>query len=119
MWGVRIPEVHDATVIRSSDARAYALSGVSAHIGETVRRFEEVLELVLHSVSVELRAKKLGSDVKKVTRRINALDAVVIPALAREVRAIRQTLEEREREDLFRIKRFKGGDGGMPTSTQS
>lgn len=110
VWGVRFPEVHYAPVIRAFDARGYAISGVSAHIDETARRFEQVLELILRNVSVELRLKKLGSETKKVTRRINALNEVMIPALTREIRNIRQTLEEREREDLFRMKRFKAGD---------
>ncbi len=42
------------------------------HIDETARRFEQALELILHSVAVEMRLKKLGSEIKKVTRRINA-----------------------------------------------
>ncbi len=109
VWGVRFPEVHYGPVIRAFDARGYAVSGVSAHIDETARRFEEVLELILRNVSVELRLKKLGSETKKVTRRINALNEVMIPALTREIRNILQTLEEREREDLFRMKRFKTG----------
>ncbi|MDF0664777.1 MAG: V-type ATP synthase subunit D [Nitrospira sp.] len=110
VWGVRFPEVHYGPVIRAFDARGYAVSGVSAHIDETARRFEEVLELILRNVSVELRLKKLGSETKKVTRRINALNEVMIPGLTREIRNIRQTLEEHEREDLFRMKRFKAGD---------
>ena len=113
VWGVRFPEVHYAPVHRALDTRGYALSGVSAHINETARRFEQVLELILHSVSVELRLKKLGSETKKVTRRINALNEVMIPTLTREVRTIRQTLEEHEREDLFRMKRFKSGERGV------
>jgi len=107
VWGVRFPEVHHAPVLRALDARGYAASGVSTHIDETARQFEQVLELILRSVSVELRLKKLGTEIKKVTRRINALNEVMIPALTREVRKIRQTLEEREREDVFRMKRFK------------
>jgi V/A-type H+-transporting ATPase subunit D len=67
-------------------------------------------EMILRSASVELRLKKLGSETKKVTRRINALNEVMIPALTREVRNIRQALDEREREDLFRMKQFKTGD---------
>ncbi|MDF0650685.1 MAG: V-type ATP synthase subunit D [Nitrospira sp.] len=110
VWGVRFPEVHYGPVIRAFDARGYSVSGVSTHIDETARRFEQVLEAILRNVSVELRLKKLGSETKKVTRRINALNEVMIPALAREIRNIRQTLEEHEREDLFRMKRFKAGD---------
>ena len=107
VWGVRFPEVHYAPVLRALDARGYATSGMSTHIDETARRFEQVLELILRNVSVELRLKKLGTEIKKVTRRINALNEVMIPDLTREVRKIRQTLEEREREDVFRMKRFK------------
>ncbi len=107
IWGVRFLDLHYAPVARTADARGYALSGVSASIDETARQFETVLDVILRSVSVELRLKKLGAEIKKVTRRINALEEIVMPSLKREVREIRQTLEEREREDLFRMKRFK------------
>ncbi len=108
VWGVRLPDVRYPPVVRSLDARGYATSGVSTYIDESARRFEAVLELILRSVSVELRLKKLGAEIKKVTRRVNALNEVLIPSLTRAVREIRQTLEEHERESLFRMKRFKG-----------
>lgn len=107
VWGVRFPELKEIAVVRALDGRGYAVSGVSTYIDETARRFEIVLELILRSVTVEMRLKKLGSEIKRVTRRINALNEVLIPSLGREVRKIRQVLEEREREDLFRMKRFK------------
>lgn len=107
VWGVRFPDLRHAPMARALDARGYATSGVSTYIEETARRFETVLELILRSVSVEFRLKKLGAEVKKVTRRINALNEIMIPTLRSQVRKIRQTLEEREREDLFRMKRFK------------
>jgi len=109
VWGVRFPEIHYAPVRRAWDARGYAPSGVSTHVDETARRFEQALESMLRSLAVEMRLKKLGLEIKKVTRRINALDEVVLPTLHRGVRHIRQALEEREREDLFRMKRFKSG----------
>lgn len=107
VWGVRFPEVHYPPVRRAWDARGYGVSEVSTHVDETARGFEQALELILRSVAVEIRLKKLGSEIKKVTRRINALNEVALPALTREVKNIRQALEEREREDLFRMKRFK------------
>lgn len=107
VWGVRIPDLQYRPVGRSLDARGYATSGVSTYIDESARRFEVVLELILHSVAVEVRLKKLGAEIKRTSRRINALNEVLIPSLARAVREIRQALEERERESLFRTKRFK------------
>ncbi len=107
VWGVRFPELHYPTIARTLDNRGYSVPGASAFVDETARRFETVLELIFRSVAVEMRLKKLGAEIKKVTRRINALNEVMIPLLARQVRVIRRTLEEREREDLFRMKRFK------------
>jgi V/A-type H+-transporting ATPase subunit D len=107
VWGVRFPELKEIPVVRALDGRGYAVSGVSTYIDETAGRFEIVLDLILRSVAVEMRLKKLGSEIKRATRRINALNEVMIPSLVREVRKIRQALEEREREDLFRMKRFK------------
>lgn len=107
VWGVRFPELKEIPVVRALDGRGYAVSGVSTYVDETARRVEIVLELILRSVAVEMRLKKLGSEIKRATRRINALNEIMIPSLAREVRKIRQVLEEREREDLFRMKRFK------------
>jgi V/A-type H+-transporting ATPase subunit D len=107
VWGVRFPDLQYPPVMRALDGRGYAISGVSTYIDETALRFEAVLERVLRSVSVEMRLKKLGAEIKRVTRRINALNEVLIPSLFKETRAIRQALEEREREELFRMKRFK------------
>lgn len=107
VWGVRFPELQYPPVVRALDARGYATSGVSTYIDETAHRFETVLELILRGVAVEMRLKRLGREIKKVTRRINALNEVMIPSLTREVRKIRQALEEHERESLFRMKRFK------------
>lgn len=107
VWGVRFPDLRHAPIIRSLDARGYSISGISTYIDETTRNFDIVLELILESVTVEMRLKKLGAEIKKVTRRINALNEIMIPTLTRQMREIRQALEEREREDLFRTKRFK------------
>jgi len=107
VWGVRFSDLQYSPVVRTLEARGYATSGVSTYIDETALRFETVLGLALRSVAVEMRLKKLGNEIKKVTRRINALNEVMIPSLIREARRIRQGLEEREREDLFRMKRFK------------
>jgi V/A-type H+-transporting ATPase subunit D len=107
VWGVRFPDVRFGPVLRARGARGYAVSGVSTYIDDTARRFEQVLELILHSVSVELQMKKLGAEIKNVTRRVNALHEVMIPALQRKVRTTREVLEERDREDLFRMKRLK------------
>lgn len=108
IWGVRFPDIEYQTVVRSSDARNYSFSGVSSHINSAAREFEKTLDIVLRIISVEMRLKKIGSEIKKTTRRINAITEIVLPALKQQIRAFRFALDEREREDIFRIKQFKG-----------
>jgi V/A-type H+-transporting ATPase subunit D len=38
---------------------------------------------------------------------VNALEQITVPALREQVAYIRQTLDERAREDLFRLKKVK------------
>jgi V/A-type H+-transporting ATPase subunit D len=49
----------------------------------------------------------IGEEVRKVSRRINALNEYLLPKLREEVRMIARVLDEREREDTFRLKRIK------------
>jgi V/A-type H+-transporting ATPase subunit D len=107
VWGVRFPEIRHPRVVRSCEARGYGLSGVSCHTNAAAREFEKALEATLGIASVEARLKRIGDEVRKGTRMINALNEVVLPGLRRRMRAIRLVLEEREGEDAFRLRRFK------------
>ncbi len=40
-------------------------------------------------------------------RRVNALEQVLIPELKQQAKYIKITIEEREREDLYRLKKVK------------
>ena len=55
----------------------------------------------------QIRLNRLGEEVRKTSRRVNALDQVLIPSLKNEIKFISQALEEMEREDLFRLRRIK------------
>ena len=49
--------------------------------------------------------QQLDEAMKVTNRRVNALDNVVIPKLENTMRYISSELDEREREDLFRLKK--------------
>lgn len=107
IWGIKIPEVERRDVIRHATARGYALAGTSARIHSAARKYEEIVALIIEMASTQIRVKRLGDEIRKTTRRVNALEQAIIPQSRRQVRFIRQVLEEREREDLFRLKRLK------------
>lgn len=114
VWGVRYQDLRWRGVVRSADARGYAFSGVAVATIAASREFEKALEVVLRVVSVEGRLKKIGAEIGKATRRVNTFTEVILPRLRVGIHGIRLALEEREREDIFRMKRFKKRTGRGP-----
>jgi V/A-type H+-transporting ATPase subunit D len=113
IWGIPTPEVSGPRLLRASDARGASPQGASLGAAEAARSHEEALEILLHICSREIRLRRLAEELRKTSRRINALEQLLIPRLDGEAARIELALEEREREDLARLKRFKAkGDGG-------
>ena len=107
VWGTKIPEVEVKEVSRTMLERGHNPATTSARTVESAANFEEVLRAILEVAATEIRLKKIGQEIKKTTRRVNALEQVVIPRLVGEIRFIAAVLEQRAREDVFRLKRIK------------
>jgi len=107
VWGTKIPEVRLADVRRPLLERGQNPVATSARTMESTTNFEEVLAAILAVAATEIRLRKIGEEIKKTTRRVNALEQVVIPRLRTETRYIASVLEQRAREDVFRLKRIK------------
>lgn len=105
-WGVEIPKIEDIEGLDTQFREKFAPS-VTLRIFETKDRFKDILGDILELAPLEASLKRLGSEIRKTTRRINALEEMLMPRLRSEIRFIRSTLEEREREDNFRLRRIK------------
>jgi V/A-type H+-transporting ATPase subunit D len=107
VMGVFIPMIEQKSVRRSPLDRGYSLTAVSSRIETTAEAFESLLDLLIELANNELRLRRLAEEIGRTTRRVNALENVLIPRLERQRNYIQMVLEEREREDLFRLKRVK------------
>lgn len=107
VMGVRIAEIDYLPIGRSRMARGYSLPGSSARIDWAAERFEAELDLVLEIAALEVRVRRLADEIGKTTRRINAIEFAVLPRLQEERDRIQSVLDERERQDRFRLKRIK------------
>jgi V/A-type H+-transporting ATPase subunit D len=85
----------------------YSLTNVSSRIEEVAEAFETQLDLIIELASSEMRLRRLAEEIGRTTRRVNALENVLIPRLEAQRNYAQMVLEEREREDLFRLKRVK------------
>jgi len=108
IMGVSVPVVTKGeSPLRTSFSRGYAITSVSSRIDESADKFERILDVIIEYADIETRLKRLGEEIQKTNRRVNALEQITVPQLREQVAYIRQTLDERAREDLFRLKKVK------------
>ena len=107
VWGIKIPEISAPSVKRDAFGRGYNAAAASARTLQASDGFEQIIDLLVEVAGREVRLKKLGGEIKKTTRRVNALEQIVIPRIYREIAYIKAVLEQREREDIFRLKMIK------------
>jgi V/A-type H+-transporting ATPase subunit D len=107
VWGVPTPSVASPPLQRPADARGTSPGSWGPTGAEAARGHEEALEVLLRIASRELHLARLGEEVQETSRRINALEQLVLPALAREAARVEAALDERDREDAVRLKRLR------------
>ncbi|HXH14016.1 MAG TPA: V-type ATP synthase subunit D [Alphaproteobacteria bacterium] len=107
IMGVPVPVIEKKTVSRSVLDRGYSLIGTSARIDLVAERFEAELDLLLELAASEMCLRRLAEEIQSTGRRVNALENIFIPRLLDQRDYIGMILEEREREDIFRLKRVK------------
>lgn len=107
IMGVRIPVIEKRSFGLSVLERGYSIIGTSGRIDEVAERFETELDLIIGLAETETTLRRIGHEIQMTRRRVNALEQVMIPELYRQTKYIKITIEEREREDLFRLKKVK------------
>lgn len=105
VMGVKIAEIEIPAVGRRRTERGFSMHGSTARIDRAAAVFEAEVQLLLELAAREQRLRRLVDEMSETTRRLNALDFVVVPDLEHEVGRIQSVLDERERQHRFRQKR--------------
>jgi V/A-type H+-transporting ATPase subunit D len=106
--GVRYREIRaNAPVRRPVEERNYDFYRSTAHAEEAIDRFEQLAEAMLPLAAFEHKVKRLGEEIVRLSRKTRVLEERVQPQLRREIKGIAMYIAEREREEYFRLKRFK------------
>ncbi|MGA7192233.1 MAG: V-type ATP synthase subunit D [Anaerolineales bacterium] len=85
----------------------YSLSGTSASLDEAAAAFREVVMKTPQLSMLVTTVWRLAGELRKTQRRVNALQHIFIPQYEETVAFIVSSLEEREREETFRLKWLK------------
>ena len=113
IWGVAVPEIELRDIVRAFDARGYNPATTPVIVEETAAAFEKILNQALVIAVQETRLRRLGEEIRKTSSRVNALEQILIPGLRSDVAGILAVLEERSREETFRLKRLKHKTRGV------
>jgi len=85
----------------------YSLGDTNSALDEAAANFREVLMLTPELSMLVTTVWRLAGELRKTQRRVNALQHIFIPAYEAMVSFIVSSLEEREREETFRLKWLK------------
>ena len=105
--GVPVVEIEHDPVARARTERGYSLATTTPRMDAAASLFENQLDLLLDVAAKELSLRRLAGEITRTTRRVNALEHVVVPRLGRERDAIQMVLAERELEDRVRLRRAR------------
>ncbi|MBI5887732.1 MAG: V-type ATP synthase subunit D [Deltaproteobacteria bacterium] len=108
VWGVSVPEIAPVRLVRSLDARELSPVGERALVLQAARDFENAADMLVNIASKEIKLSRLGEVIRADTRKVNAITEALLPEMKKRIKIIERTLEEREREEVFRLKRYKG-----------
>ena len=104
VMGVEVPKI---IFERKEIEPKYGFYRSSAAIDEAMKEFNNVKYLTYELAEVENAVYRLAMEIKKTQKRANALQNIQIPKFEEIVKFVTEVLEEKEREDFFRLKVVK------------
>lgn len=104
IMGVAIPQIE----ARGEPPKLlYSPGDTAAVLDEASNAFREVLVKIPQLSMLTAAVWRLANELKKTQRRVNALQHIFIPNYQHQIEFIVSSLEEREREETFRLKWLK------------
>ena len=85
----------------------YGFFNTNTSLDQARQKFNEVRYKIYELAEIENSIFKLAKEIEKTNRRTNALEHIQIPKYKEQVKYIQEVLEEKEREDFFRLKKVK------------
>jgi len=104
IFGVKVPQVQAP---QFDDKLPFSPVGAGATTLEAAAQFRKLVEAIIQVAATETRLRRIGEEIKKTNRRVNALEQLVIPGINYEIRHIRSVLDQRALEETTVLKRIK------------
>lgn len=89
---------------------SYELTGLARggeQLSRLKRNYAKAVELLVELASLQTSFVTLDEAIKVTNRRVNAIEHVIIPRIERTLTYIITELDEREREEFYRLKKIQ------------
>lgn len=104
LFGVKVPQVQPPEFDRELP---FSPVGAGARTLDAAAEFRKLTEAIIQVAATETRLRRIGEEIKKTNRRVNALEQLVIPGIRYEIKSIRSVLDQRALEEVTVLKRIK------------
>jgi V/A-type H+-transporting ATPase subunit D len=104
IMGVVVPLVEED---QDAPPLQYGFGDTTVALDETVKRFRDLVSQMCQVTEMLTAVWRLTREIKKTQRRVKALENIFIPRYQTTLHFIEETLAEKERDDLFRMKMVK------------
>ena len=104
LFGVQVPEVQPPSF---SNELPFSPVGAGARTLDAAAQFRSLTEALIQVAATETRLRRVGEEIKKTSRRVNALEQLVIPGIQNQIRDIRNVLDQRALEEVTVLKKIK------------
>jgi len=104
IFGVKVPQVQ---LPEYQTSLPFSPINSGTRTLEAAGQFRHLTEALIRVAATETRLRRIGEEIKKTSRRVNALEQVVIPGISYQIRSIRSVLDQRALEEVTVLKRIK------------
>jgi len=104
VMGVEIPQIKYE---KHEIVPYYSFYHTNTALDVALQKFQQVKYLLYEMAEIEDSVYKLAMEISRTQKRTNALKNIQIPKYEAIVKFISEVLEEKEREDFFRLKVLK------------
>ncbi len=104
LFGVKVPQVQPPEFDKKLP---FSPVGAGARTLDAAAQFRALTEALIQVAATETRLRLVGEEIKKTSRRVNALEQIVIPGVQAQIRDIRSVLDQRALEETTVLKRIK------------
>ena len=107
IMGVAMPRCFPVKSLAESRPISYSLAETTVSFDEAVQAWKKAREFIVSWAAIENTMYELNHHIKKTQKRANALGNITIPTYVARIKYIQEQLEERERDELARLKLVK------------